>query len=42
MHKGKVIYNITLKYIQNLAYSKWLSGLCESIFKMYDPDSMFL
>ena len=42
MHKDKVIQNIKFKYIQNFAFSKQFSGMYESAFTMYDPDSMFL
>ena len=33
---------LNLKYIQNLAFSKQLSEMCESILTMYDRDNMFL
>ena len=42
MHRDKVIRNIKLKYIQHFAFSKQLSGMCESVFTTYDPDGMFL
>ena len=42
IHKDKVILSIKLKYIQNFAFAKQLSSMCESVFAMYDPDGMFL
>ena len=42
MHRNKLILIIKLKYIQNLAFSKYLSCMCESVSTMYDPDNLFL
>ena len=42
MHKDNVVQNIKLKYIKNFAFSKQLSGMCESVFIMHDPDGIFL